>query len=131
MSNSSSKPITSSTTSSESAPRSSTNEAVGVTSSSATSSCDTTTFFTRSNVDIFAFTPALYVRIACLRYAQTGLPSSDRHAAVHGHRLARDVGRRVRGEEGDHRPDVLRRPQPTERDLRQGRLPHLALDGVR
>src|SRR4029077_4474786 len=49
MPNASSKAITSSTVSSESAPRSSTNEAVGVTSASSTPSCSTIICFTRSS----------------------------------------------------------------------------------
>src|SRR5690606_25134207 len=49
-SNSSSRAITSSTVSSESAPRSSTNDALLVTSSSLTPSCSTTIFLTRSSM---------------------------------------------------------------------------------
>src|SRR5690606_11730034 len=48
--NSSSRAITSSTVSSESAPRSSTNDALLVTSSSLTPSCSTTIFLTRSSM---------------------------------------------------------------------------------
>src|SRR5258708_12619935 len=49
MPNASSNAITSSTTSSESAPKSSTNDAVGVTSASSTPSCSTIICFTRSS----------------------------------------------------------------------------------
>src|SRR5699024_113449 len=49
--------MTSSTVSSESAPRSSTNEAVVVTSSSLTPSCSTTIFLTRSSMVLICFGP--------------------------------------------------------------------------
>src|SRR5205085_6477262 len=52
MSNASSKAITSSTTSSESAPRSSTNDALGVTSPSSTPNCSETICFTLSSTAI-------------------------------------------------------------------------------
>src|ERR1700733_10913432 len=55
----SSKAITSSTVSSESAPKSSTNEAVGVTSPSSTPSCSTMICFTRSSTLAILYVPPL------------------------------------------------------------------------
>src|SRR5271165_2299326 len=63
ISKASSKAMTSSTVSSESAPRSSTKDALGVTSASSTPSCSTMICFTRSSTD--AMRSAISFRSAC------------------------------------------------------------------
>src|SRR5467141_2698968 len=67
----SSNAITSSTWSSESAPRSSTNDAVGVTSASSTPSCSTIICFTRSSTLAIPIPPRSLVALSvdlCLRF---------------------------------------------------------------
>src|SRR5690349_24634367 len=67
--------MTSSTVSSESAPRSSTNDAFGVTSSSFTPSCSTTIFLTRSSIVLI-----------CLDTSRWGIRAADsvRHGDARG-----------------------------------------------
>src|SRR5439155_1516391 len=90
MSKCSSSAITSSTVSRESAPRSSMNFAVGVTSSSSTPSCSTMISFTFSSTG-FAMN-------------RSPPPKGELHieTAVDVEHLARDVGRPVSGEESYH-----------------------------
>src|SRR5260370_29737106 len=71
MPNASSNAITNSTWSSESAPRSSTNDAVGVTSASSTPSCSTIICFTRSSTLAIPIPPRSLIALSvdlCLRF---------------------------------------------------------------
>src|SRR5262249_45364776 len=113
MSKCSSRAMTSSTVSSESAPRSSMNFAVGVTSSSSTPSCSTMISFTLSSTD----------------FAMKSPPPQERwlhvQAAVDVHDLTGDIGRAVSGEESYHVGDLARRADSGERHLCQEGLARL------
>src|SRR5207253_9698821 len=100
----SSSAITSSTVSSESAPRSSMNFACGVTSSSSTPSCSTMISFTFSSTDFRMNAP------------------SDVQAAVDVKDLAGDVGGALTGEESYHLGHLARGSDTPERHLREQRL---------
>src|SRR4051812_11277830 len=99
MPNSSSNAITSSTVSSESAPRSSTNDASGVTSSSSTPNCSTIMLFTLSATATFSS----YLHV---------------HPAVDGENLTSNIRRLVRRQETYRRRNVRRRPKSPQRNLR-------------
>src|SRR5260370_24859209 len=80
MPNASSNAITNSTWSRESAPRSSTNDAVGVTSASSTPSCSTIICFTRSSTLAIPIPPRSLIALSidlCLRFPAS-LPSPSR-----------------------------------------------------
>src|SRR5438552_6815511 len=107
--NSSSSAITSSTMSSESAPRSSMNLASGWSCLTSTSSSFAMISLTlpSSNDAMLDSPPVL---------GDSTSNSLHHHAAVHGPRLAGDVTGPWRGEERDHLRDVLRRAESAERD---------------
>src|SRR5262245_15281385 len=111
-SNSSSKAITSSTVSRESAPRSSMNLAAGVTSPSSTPSCSLMISFTRSSMDFVVMTPD---------------PPRSSHVqpAVHVNDLARDVGRTLGRQEPHDLRHLVGGPDPLERDRGHVALPDL------
>src|SRR5205807_4004405 len=96
MLNSVSNAMTSSTWSSESAPRSSVIDASGVTSDSSTPSCSTMIFLTLSNVDIYL-----------LHY----------DSAVDHERLARYVGGGIRAKKAHYSADIFRFSGAPERRL--------------
>src|SRR5579871_4375635 len=108
ISNSSSSRITSSTRSSESAPRSSVKDACSVTSSGLTSSSSAMTLLTRSNVDIVSSLSGLQV-FGSLRSWCSGVSSLRSHEqpAVYRDDLARDVSRVVRAQKEDNARHVL------------------------
>src|SRR5512147_2488993 len=112
--NSSSRAMTSSTVSSESAPRSFTNEASGFTSPSGTPSCSAMIFFT------FASTSAIVVllgkySLSLVIFFEPGtlIFALHIHAAVHVDHLARDVRSPGRGEEPYRVCHVLGRAELT------------------
>src|SRR5438445_10522761 len=107
MSKCSSRAMTSSTVSSESAPRSSMNFAFGVTSSSSTPSCSTMISFTFSSTDF------------AMNSSPHGRDALHVQSAVDVEHLARDVGRAVTGEESYHLGHVARRPDALEGNLRE------------
>src|SRR5579862_1225086 len=114
MLNSVSNAITSSTWSSESAPRSSVIDASGVTSDSSTPSCSTMIFFTLSKVvDI------------------TSPFGSHQNSAVDHERLSGDVARIVGAQEGYDSADVLGGPGSTESGLLDQKLPSSVGHGLR
>src|SRR4051812_36351804 len=104
MSKCSSSAITSSTVSSESAPRSSMNFAAGVTSSSSTPSCSTMISFTFSSTDFPMNAPL------------------DVETAVDVKDLAGDVGRPFTGEESYHLGHLPRGADAAERHLGEERF---------
>src|SRR6266702_2410768 len=147
MPNSSSRAITSSTVSSESAPRSFTNEASFLISASATPSCSATIFLTRCS--ILSITPPREKKFkntgACILSGLTRQKSgasgsyqgmrltllqthqgadSNRiwlrhvHSAVHMQCRAGDVARLRRREERDRVRDIFRTAEAAERNLR-------------
>src|ERR1700704_2832576 len=89
--------MTSSTVSSESAPKSSTNDASGVTSSSSTPSCSTMMLFTLSATAI--------------------PPSSHVHPAVHGQNVPCNIRCLVGCKEAHRRRHIVYGPETTERNL--------------
>src|SRR5271165_2631740 len=94
MSKASSKAITSSTVSSESAPRSSTNDALGVTSPSSTPSCSTMICFTRSSTDAMRPASSFSRGQPCRRIALLlCLPVSTALRLCFGVRV--DIGNRI------------------------------------
>src|SRR6266498_6159381 len=97
----------SSTVSRESAPRSSTNDASGVTSSSLTSNCSTTTFLTRSYVADTLRTSS----------GSCGRRSLSQHPSIHNQHLSGDVRNLRQAKEQDHRGDVLRSTQAPQGNL--------------
>src|SRR5687768_2068847 len=110
VSNSSSRAITSSTVSSESAPRSSTNDDSFLISPSLTPNCSAMILRTLcSTFSIIA--PSEGVRI--LRHVHAAVDVQDRSRHVTGGR---------RGQVGYRRGHVLRRAQPPERDVLEQRL---------
>src|SRR5690242_7051266 len=143
--------MTSSTVSSESAPRSSTKDAFGVTSSSLTPSCSTTIFLTRSSmllmwVNLRGQSPRIVkeseapcqprpgrsrggwkawrVKPDCARWSAAAFNRSlgHVHAAVYMQRFAGDVIRGRRSQVRDRLGNVGRRAQPAERDRALQRL---------
>src|SRR5918996_6538164 len=119
MSKCSSRAMTSSTVSRESAPRSSMNFLVGSTSSSSTPSCSTMISFTFSSTD-FAMNPSPPEEV--FLHVQAAVDVED---------LACYVGRPVTGEESYHLGHFASRPDPLERYLRQQRLSRLGRDSRR
>src|SRR5437899_2854847 len=125
VSNSSSRAITSSTVSRESAPRSSTNEDSFLISASFTPSCSATIFLTRcSTFSICGLLPLCCcdrnseVRIV----AESHCPLSTHvHAAVDMQRRACDVGGLRRGEKGHDRRHLFRIAEPSQRNLLEQR----------
>src|SRR5262245_38659490 len=126
MPNSSSRAITSSTVSSESAPRSSTKLASGVTSSSSTPNCSPIIFFTRSSTVPIAFPasfPILPPPFACEPVAAVSYnilfteSSTHQHPPIHMQYMAGDVGCLVRHEKTHRCPNVSRGTQSSQRDL--------------
>src|SRR5882672_1646398 len=129
VSNSSSRAITSSTVSSESAPRSSTKEDSFLISASFTPSCSATIFLTRCSTFSMA---GSFPFVRCYRNSKVRIVaeshwhfSSHIHAAVDVERRARNVGGARRGEEGHDRRDVFRTPEPAQRNLLEQRRPLL------
>src|ERR1700675_962625 len=132
-SNSSSKAITSSTVSSESAPRSSMNFALGLTSSSSTPSCSTMISLTRSSTG-FAMNSSRY-RVDWTHTADAAstpdVASPSRQpllhvqTAVHVDGLPRDVGGAVAGQESYYLRHLPRRTDSLERHLLEQGLPRL------
>src|SRR5512132_2459639 len=100
-SNSSSSAITSSTLSSESAPRSSTNEDSFLMSASATPSCSATIFLTRASMLSIDFLQACFYVVGCCK-KRVILTSIHVHPAVHMEGRAGDVARGGRAKE-EHR----------------------------
>src|SRR5664279_6586950 len=157
MPNASSKAMTSSTVSRESAPRSSTKEASGFTSSAWTPSCSTMMPLTFSSTEFAICNPpkilsslSLLLVVCRDRHSEGCRDSnssvrslSDVKPAAHVETGARHVGGRV-GRQIEHRPrDVVRGSQPSEHDLahkglllvfvqevRHGRLDVARRDGV-
>src|SRR5579859_5745961 len=113
VSNSSSSAITSSTVSSESAPRSLTKWALGVTSAASTPSCSTMICLTRSSIS------------AMVSF------SSHIPAAVHSENVAGDVRRLVGRQEQDGAGDVDGIAHAAEEDLLDELLARLFGDDVR
>src|SRR3954468_19007248 len=131
VSNSSSRAITSSTVSSESAPRSSTKEDSFLISASFTPSCSATIFLTRcSTFSMYGLLPSCGLVPATLELKPpivTESPGRRRplqhvHSAVDVQRRAGAVAALRRGEEHHGRGDVFRFTQTAERDLREQRL---------
>src|SRR5215831_4828418 len=126
VSNSSSRAITSSTVSRESAPRSSTNEDSFLISASLTPSCSATIFFTRCSTFSIA---GSFPLVGCARNSKVRIVaeslchfSTHVHAAVHVQRRAGDVAGPRRSEEGHGGGDILRNPQFSERNLLKERV---------
>src|SRR5271154_6583544 len=117
VSNSSSRAMTSSTVSSESAPRSSTNDDSFLISASFTPSCSATIFLTRCSTfsmrllpkGILALPMGDFTRSRKLRHV---------HATVHMQRGTGYVARLARGEERDQMGDILRQPQSAQGNAR-------------
>src|ERR1700693_3646724 len=113
-SNSSSRAITSSTLSKESAPRSSTKEDSFLMSASATPSCSATIFFTRASMLSIDFLRRFEPRSA-KPFQSERLPrrfsSIHIHAAVHVDGRARDVAGRRRAQEEHRVGHVLHLPE--------------------
>src|SRR6478672_8141831 len=116
-SNSSSRAITSSTLSSESAPRSSTKEDSVLMSASATPSCSATIFLTRASTFSIEILQELYwVWVLRKRLQLYRFPASFHvHPAVHVQRGAGDVARVLRAEEEHGLRHVLDASQAPER----------------
>ena len=113
-----------STTSSESAPRSSTNVASFLTSSSSTPSCSTMMCLT------FSSTEAMPSSVAAGRGAARATPRplitrSHVHSAVDVQRCPRDVARVRAGQEQDGLGNVRRPPRPLHGDAFEQRLARL------
>src|ERR1700693_3464875 len=135
-SNSSSKAITSSTVSSESAPRSSMNFALGLTSSSSTPSCSTMISLTRSSTG-FAMNTSRF-RVDWTHTADAASPpdavSLPRQpplhvqAAIDMDGLPGDVSGAVAGQESYHLRHLPRRADTLERHLLEQGLPRLRRD---
>src|SRR5579864_189497 len=147
----SSKAITSSTWSSESAPRSSTNEAVGVTSASSTPSCSTIICFTRSSTLAILIVPPISAiwnprplhtrgwdpKTTCPFYASAyaGSTLGDNwcknsahvHAAVHIEYLPCDIAGFVAREKHNRGGHISVRAKTPERNQRL----HLVFDFLR
>src|SRR5215471_7901461 len=125
VSNSSSRAMTSSTVSSESAPRSSTNEDAFLISASFTPSCSAMIFLTRCS------TFSIRCSFPCISGNPVG-GSAERgrilrhiHAAVYVQHGAGHVTGLRRCEERDRRSHVLCCAEPAERNVRKQRLPLL------
>src|SRR5688572_1648174 len=121
MSKFSSRAMTSSTVSRESAPRSSMNFALGLTSSSSTPSCSMMISFTFSSTD-FAMNPSP---------PETELERRRSHveAAVDVEDLARHVGRPVSGEESYHFRHFAGGTDALQRNLGEQRVARLRRHG--
>src|SRR6476660_5890563 len=123
MLNASSNAITSSTVSRESAPRSSTNEASGVTSLASTPSCSTMMLLTFSSTLIgYPFLLAQKAAVFLPR-SLAGASRSHVEAPADVQDRARDVGGFVGGQVGHRRGDVVRRAEPAEGNLAGQRFP--------
>src|SRR5882672_11285113 len=123
VSNSSSRAMTSSTVSSESAPRSSTNEDSVLISASFTPSCSAMIFFTRTSIFSILRSFPLFGAKHSLDAETRILPDSGQvHPAVDVQNRARDIGGGGRREVGDRGGDVLGPSKPAERNLRQQRV---------
>src|SRR5262245_49250494 len=134
VSNSSSRAITSSTVSSESAPRSSTKEDSFLISASFTPSCSATIFLTRCSTFSIA---GSFPLVGCARNSKVRIVtephrhfSTHVHAAVHMKRRAGDVGRLRRREKRHDRRHVLRSSQTAERNLLKQRSTLLVGEGA-
>src|SRR3970040_835272 len=129
-SNSSSKAITSSTVSSESAPRSSMNFALGLTSSSSTPSCSTMISLTRSSTG-FAMNPPRFL-VDWTHTADAASPPRGPplhvQAAIDMDGLPGDVSGAVASQESYHLRHLPRRADPLERHLLEQGLPRLRRD---
>src|SRR3989475_862430 len=125
ISNASSKAITSSTVSKESAPRSSTNLASGTTSSSSTPNCSAMIFFTRSSMAAIDFATSLPSPQQATHCARPLNASHHDHSAVHVQHVPRDIRRR----RGDQKPHglghIVGRSEPAQRDLLEQRFTDL------
>src|SRR5260221_13923383 len=140
-SNSSSRAITSSTLSRESAPRSSTNEDSFLMSASATPSCSATIFLTRASKLSIDFLQALcsFVGARKARNSTIWTASIHEHSAVDVQGRAGDIGRRGRAQEEDRLRDVLDPAEAPEGHaldqllhlLRGQRAGHVGLDEPR
>src|SRR5215470_14152849 len=153
----SSKAITNSTWSSESAPRSSTNDAVGVTSASSTPSCSTIICFTRSSTLAIRIPPPRRCRdfffsfhtrrrsfarqnrrfsplwATCPFYARPTLGSTclgQMHAAIDVQNVAGDVARLIAGQKHNRGGDVARRTHPPQRNPRLQFFLHLVRQNI-
>src|SRR5919201_3011151 len=113
MSKCSSSAMTSSTVSRESAPRSSMNFALGVTSSSSTPSCSQMISFTRSSTG-FAIN-ALLTELMPRPPSAGGARSLHVQPSVDVNRLPGDVGCAVADQEPHHLGHLLWSPAPLER----------------
>src|SRR5271167_3595865 len=109
--------MTSSTVSSESAPRSSTNDDSFLISASFTPSCSATIFLTRCSTFSMRLLPK---GIQALRIGDFTRSSKLRHVhpTVHVHCGTGDVARLARGEKRDRMGDVLRQAQPAQGNAR-------------
>src|SRR5438876_591183 len=117
ISKASSKAITSSTVSKESAPRSSTNLASGTTSSSSTPNCSAMIFFTRSSmaaIDFATSLPSLQQAPHCARPLHT---SHHDHSAVHVQHVPRDIRRCRRDQKPHGFGYIVGGSEPAQRDL--------------
>src|SRR6266511_5077019 len=110
--------MTSSTVSSESAPRSSTNDDSFLISASFTPSCSATIFLTRCSTFSMRFLPKGIPSDANRRFYQIGAPGHRRlhhvHPAIDVQRRAGDVACLERGEKRDRMCNLIRQAEPPE-----------------
>src|SRR5215212_5236609 len=126
-SNSSSRAITSSTLSRESAPRSSTKDDSFLMSASATPSCSATIFLTRASRLSIEFLHSFFCGSTAKKRAHSSTargrhlsqksPLIHVHAAIHVQRGAGDVGGVRRAQEKHGLRDVLDLPETAQRDV--------------
>src|SRR5258706_4860300 len=126
-SNSSSRAITSSTLSRESAPRSSTKDDSFWMSASEPSICSATIFLTRASRLSIEFLHSFLLRFHCKKADHSSTangrdfvqksPSIHVHAAVHVERRAGHVGGRGRAQEKHGVRDIVGAPEPSERHV--------------
>src|ERR1035441_6224314 len=131
--NSSSSAITSSTVSSESAPRSSMNLASGVTWSAFTPNCSTMMSLTRCSIVFSAmvYSGSNFCSVSMRRFGTRQAPNQKklhRHAAIDREHLAGDVARRRAGQKQDGVGDVLGLAEAPQRNLFQEPLAGLGAD---
>src|ERR1035437_7729209 len=114
--------MTSSTVSSESAPRSSMNFASGVTWSAFTPNCSTMMSLTRCSIVFSAmvYSGSNFCSVSMRRFGTRQAPNQKKlhgHAAIHGQHLAGDIVRPRAGEEQYRRRHVFRLAKRAQRNL--------------
>src|SRR5713101_8617815 len=128
ISNASSKAITSSTVSKESAPRSSTNLASGTTSSSSTPNCSAMIFLTRSSIAAIDFATS---HLPIADHAESLSASYHDHSTIYVKHVTRDIRRLGRDQKPNGLGDVSRAAQPSQRDLLEKAFTHLPAQPLR